>query len=385
VTIEMNLASARKRWIAIDETRGVAMALVWVSHFALTYFGYGRKTLTLSVISATTRAATPIFILVSGVMLGWLVAARRERFGQLWRRFVDRGVFLLLVAHPIIFVAHLPFAGGVLETLRWEFVTDTIGLCLIVAPGMMFAIRRRARLAAAAALYVASWSVALRWTPHGIAASVEEVLVGALHPHAMSYTFPVLQWLSVYLAASAIGEKLQEAHADTPEAGGRVAARMALALLAAGAAGLLAHLFLRGASPSPGRDILLALTELGRKLPPGPVYVLLYGGAGLALLACLAEAGRRGRLETLRGIAALVGRNSLAAFVAQYFVYYTGIVLVGPTPSPWWPVWLLASSALILAAVWRWDRAGGNRWITVGLASAEPWRSPAPPATPRFE
>jgi uncharacterized membrane protein len=357
------------RWAAIDATRGVAMVLVCLSHFFITYFAAGEEPLSIRLATVATRVATPTFILISGAMLGWIHASGRYEAAEIWRRFIDRGLFLVLVARPLIFIAHLPLAGGILATAHWEFVTDTIAVCLFIAPGITFNFSRHARISFAVVLFATSWSAALLCPIQGPAAAVTEVLFGARpHPHAMAYTFPVLQWLSVYLVGVNVGERLWEERAVSTGCAVRFAARTGLMMMTAAVLAYPAHHVLRAARPGMPSAIVFELTSLGTKLPPGPVYVLFYGGSGLVLLAAIAELERRRLLEAPRRFISLVGRNSLFAFVAQYFVYYTAMVVIRPMPSAAWPLWFLASVGMVLLMTALWNRADGNRWLTVGLA-----------------
>lgn len=54
--------------------------------------------------------------------------------------------------------------------------------------------------------------------------------------------------------------------------------------------------------------------------------------------------------------------------------------------SPFWPLLLLATALLHVAAARRWERAGGNRLLTVGypgLVRALERRAPSPSGSPR--
>ena len=95
----------------IDASRGLAMLFVFVSHFAYGFFdaelGGARETLT-----AMGMVASPAFVILSGLMLGFVYRSAPSRFGDLRRKFIDRGLFLLTIGHVLILCAHLPLGRG---------------------------------------------------------------------------------------------------------------------------------------------------------------------------------------------------------------------------------------------------------------------------------
>jgi hypothetical protein len=94
---------------------------------------------------------------------------------------------------------------------------------------------------------------------------------------------------------------------------------------------------------------------------------LSHFGVCYSLLGALSQLHQRRWLMPAQQLAATLGRNSLAAFVAQAFVYYSALGAIRPTPSAAWPLWFAASLAAVLVAVVAWERAGGPRLLTVGL------------------
>jgi hypothetical protein len=355
------------RWPVIDAARGSALIAVCVSHFALTYFARSPGSESQRLLQVLGLVATPTFLLVSGLVLGFLGAGRPS--AALRRRFLDRGVFLLVVAHAVIVVAHLPFVGGLRETLHWEFVTDTIAVCVVLGPGVVLGLGPLQRLAAAAAVYALSWVVVSLPAWPGWPGSARELLFGAFQLAHVGVSFPVIPWLCVYVAATPLGERIRALRdAGDDAAVVRVLARLALGSLGVGVLGLGLHRILPHLPAFAGQHFLVALTAAGQKLPPGPVYLALEGGLGLALLALFGQLERRGWLTGLaRGVSA-VGRSSLFGFVVQYFVYYSAVTLIRPVPSAWWPAWLVLSVALVAGAATAWDRWQLNRLFTVGIS-----------------
>jgi hypothetical protein len=359
------VAAAPSRWGAIDAVRGSAMAFVCVSHFAMTYFPPGDPR--GRWLRWVGMVATPTFVMLSGLVVGYVVRRAPGGLRAVGRGLVDRGLFLLLVAHPLIVLAHVPLAGGLRAALPWVHVTDTIGVCLILAP-LLLRLAPLHRAAAGAAVYAAGWLALGASTPPGWPAALKEVLVGSSNLRHLAYVFPIVPWLGAYAVATVIGERLTEARREGPARASRLASRLALA-----AFGLTAGL--RVASSAlrlPARHPALAAMTRMVKLPPTPAYLAFFTGVGLAMLAAFIELERREAFPWLREAAALVGRNSLAAFLAQYFVYCTGMVLLRPPVGRAWPLWMIGSAVPVVLVALAWDRIGGNRFFTVGLRPRRP-------------
>ena len=68
--------------------------------------------------------------------------------------------------------------------------------------------------------------------------------------------------------------------------------------------------------------------------------------------------------------ASAIGQSSLFTFVWQYYVYYTGLHLVHAyLPFQWaWPLYFAVTVFLVAVPALWWQRAGHNRFITVGYA-----------------
>jgi hypothetical protein len=81
----------------------------------------------------------------------------------------------------------------------------------------------------------------------------------------------------------------------------------------------------------------------------------------------------------------ILGRSSLFVFVLQFFVYYVVIFLLRLPFTPWWPLYYLASIAVIAVAARVWYVADCNRFVTVRAGDIAAWArahfSPSPPVT----
>ena len=75
---------------AIDVARGVAMLMVFLSHFSLHYLYAVAGPGWFKAQSLVTHIATPAFVLVSGIMLGLLRASRGD-FARMRDKLIDRG------------------------------------------------------------------------------------------------------------------------------------------------------------------------------------------------------------------------------------------------------------------------------------------------------
>src|SRR5262245_65843957 len=88
---------------AIDAARGAAMLFVFLSHFGLIYFTDTNATL-LALSQDIGRVATPTFMIISGVMAGYLFESRQD-FSGMRTKLRDRGLFYLVAGHLAITAA----------------------------------------------------------------------------------------------------------------------------------------------------------------------------------------------------------------------------------------------------------------------------------------
>ena len=109
------------------------------------------------------------------------------------------------------------------------------------------------------------------------------------------------------------------------------------------------------------------LTAPFSKLPPSPAYLLFYGGLAGLTLGSLLRYGERARPSRALRLLARVGRNSLFAFVFQYYVFYGLFPLLRLPYSAAWPLWFLSALALVFSITAVWDAIDGNRFITLGI------------------
>jgi uncharacterized membrane protein len=367
-------SASSERWIAIDASRGVAMVFVCLSHFATGYFASIGHPERQEFTDRISMLASPAFMLISGSMLGLLSATRStERFARVRDKFMDRGLFLIFVAHLLIVIAHLPLRDGPRAWMRWGFITDTIGVCLLVGPSIVRRLPARARLAFAGAMYTAGWWLVRAWHPTVLAMRfLKDSILGPMGTSTRLYNFPVLPWLAVYLAGTALGGAMAKRRARGESSVhlvvgvGSAATAIATTCIAVAATTLPSALI-------PTGDIFTQLSDLAspfQKLPPGPLYLLGYGGLALVMMGALMWAEERAlATRTLRAIS-LVGRASLLVFILQYYVNFVFVPLLHLPDTPWWPVFFVGSLAAIYLMTAAWMVAGLNRLITVGYPFA---------------
>jgi uncharacterized membrane protein len=364
-------AAARpRRADFIDAARGTAMLLVFLTHFAWIYFeGRGEDRLQGALL-LVGQIASPTFMGISGLMLGFLHHTRPERFAAFRVKLVDRALVLLTAVHVLETLAYLPMVGTVREAMRWAPITDAIGVCLLLGPFLVGRMAPAARVATGAALLAASWALAAAWQPEATwLRYAKETLVGATGERAYGYNFPIAPWFGFYFAATALGEWLGAAfHRDDA----RAIVRRLLALAAAGvmsgiavkvAYELACRLLDRRPLFGPLSHMLLSPFQ---KWPPAPFYFLFYGGIGCAILVGCYLLERHGRWTGYLAFVRMLGRVSLFVFVLQDWVYVAGLHALRPPLTPLWPLLFLATVALIGAASWAWYRLDGNRLLTVG-------------------
>jgi len=390
-----NPTDTRARLTGLDAARGLAMLLVCLSHFGDVYLHPVGLLAANRAFTRVTLAASPAFMLVSGLILGFLFSTHREGFDGLRRKLVDRALFLLTVAHLVIALAHVP-RFGLAGAFDFVFITDVVGVCVITGTLVVPVVRPRVRAVLAAALYAAAAHLVFLWmpAPGSVLQLVKHLLVGHqpdLEESAFVYNFPIVPWLAFYLAATALGEGLARVRAGSRGPGIAALVSLGSVLMVAGTLlrvlrPVLVHLSRPGVIGEGGA--IQFLTSPWQKLPPGPAYLLCYAGLALVLLAgCLWLCQSRPDAAVARALQ-LLGRHSLFVFILQYVVYYCVIYALHVPYTRLWPALFVAASLLHLLAAYAWQRAGGARLLTVGypplIAWAErvekvplPWRVPA--------
>ena len=355
------------------------MLFVCLSHCAMSYFDFWRPSRphvaleALGQIGTTiSLVATPTFLLLSGIVVGYLWRVNPTSLSGLKRKLLDRGLFLLVVGHVLQVVPAAVQLDSWPAALQFSFVTDAIAAAIIIGPSCVTAMRARNRLILGLALLVVSWTANCLWQPSAaIAVTLSRYAFGTPFLDLLP-GFPALPWLAVYLFGTAVGELVG--------AGGSAMAAQWL-LLRFGAASLaiglplgIARRLARLRYPDiiTKHDVISGLVSLTRKFPPGPTYLLVFGGAGLLLIAAAFAVAGSSVMTPLKRALASLGRASLLVFVLQGYVYYLLMPTISERWPLYWPIYYVTSLGLFLLAATVWNRWDGNRFLTVGL-----WRTTA--------
>jgi len=320
-------------------------------------------------------------MIVSGMMLGLLYRAHREGFRDTQVKLIDKGLFLLTVGRLLILVAHIPLAGGLHAALRWGFITDAIGVNVIVGSLLIPRVRPAGRIWLGAGAFALSWATILFWHPHNLGARMlRGAFCGELSPSdspVYADVFPLLPWFGLYLVSTSLGERLADVAATHAHRAARLFLRLGLLCGAMAAA-------LRFGWALSKRWGLVADTKIGwqhlfqqgQKLPPSPVYLLFYGGAGLIVTGGLFFAERWQPMDWFLQLTSQMGQTSLFVFIFQYYVYFSFLVIAAPAYSTVWPAYFGLSLLVVVCVDQLWYRRGLNRFFTVAGVLSPEWFVP---------
>lgn len=364
---------------SIDAARGAAMLFVCLAHFTNSYhFVSGSEVtqVTGAYLLAIAMLASPTLILVSGSVTGFLYVTRRNSFDYLRHRLLDRGVFLILIAHPILASSGWFTPEGLATTMKQGYITDVIAIAIMCGPTLVEKLRSRNRLLLAALLFSLDWVAIVAWGPQSHAAALfKHYFIGIIDPLAYGINFsafPVVPWFALYLVGTVIGERLGSLYrTEGKRRGHAFLTRLSFASAGLGiAAKTLVVLLKHSGTFSLLHPNVMRLLSSYQKFPPGPVYALFYSGIGLVVIAAILEADRRGHFKFLIGQLRQIGEASLVVYATQFYVYSVIVRGLHLPYSPLWPIaFLLTIEFLALCATY-WNTRLGNHLLTVGLTSA---------------
>ncbi len=359
---------SERRIAAVDAARGIAMILVFLSHFGDAYFQRNGATGLASWSYRVSMIAAPTFMILSGMMLGLLYRMNRLDFARTRLWMLGRGLLLITFGHALIYVPHVFYAGGFLQAMQWGFMTDTIGFSVIIGSLLITLVRRKTRLIVGAAIYIGSTCLTLLWNPESQAlCTLKDALVGQTYQNGIfGEFFAFLPWFALYFASSTLGEALATAKSeDREKTTARALYAIGVGAIVIAAVGILVARVLLAAGVAEVGGWLRILASPWGKRPPMPGYYLAYGGIGLTMLAVFLSYGGRPLLKSISGYVSVFGRASLATFVFQYFMYYGLFVVLSPPLSDWWPLYLVSSVVVLHALASAWDRRELNRILDV--------------------
>lgn len=341
------------------------MMFVLLSHFSFTYFSR-QQDATPTTLRLIGMVASPTFVLINGILIGFLCRTRTSQLIRLRTMYIDRGLLLLTVGHLLLVGSHIAY------TERFFSITDTVGVCMLLGPWIATRLSVRARLALGASAFAMSWIAVEWWHPTSIAAeTIKEAVFGTLTTSTVYvYAFPVLPWLSLDIVGSVLGSRLGDLHLeDDTEAEQRLLTRTSiLSLTSAAVISAVFHLAKYAFHSNP---LVLAFHPIASpfgKQPPSLVYLLFYGGIGVGLLSASLHLVRRAHHTPLLSLATALGRTSFVVFMLQFYVYLLGIAVVRPfLPYDFlWPLYFALSVVMIVVPALAWHRRGYNRFLTIG-------------------
>lgn len=358
------------RLTGIDAARGIAMVLVCLSHVRYAFAEISPPLYAL--LTNVTRLATPTFLLLSGFVAAYVLSGHKT---ETRISLIDRGLFVLVAGHLLL-------SWGDLRSVSvedWMFaritVTDAIAICLIVAA---LATRLPALLLAiiGGALALASWPVALYWTPEAQTERYIAVMLFNVRSDATALTdAAVVPYLGLFLIGMSLSRwSMNELTSRRYAHAARrliIVGAMAIAIVVLGVVSwLLMKRTLGLDAPEGALAFLRETLDPRHKLPPSPAYLMFYGGGGL-LIAGICLFGRPTQLvQPIVRWTSTLGRASLMCFVVQDWLIVQLPTLFGFrffASIPFWAAYLVAALLLLHALAARWDRARANRFLTVGL------------------
>ncbi|MEO1245967.1 MAG: heparan-alpha-glucosaminide N-acetyltransferase domain-containing protein [Pseudomonadota bacterium] len=370
--------STRNREQFIDATRGLAMLGVMTAHFGW-IFSSLHPEFTLGIqLSTYFEPSAPTFMLISGALLGYIYEKRQRQLGAFATKLIDRGMFLLTAGHLVIMLAYLSYAGGLAGAVTFAQIIDAIGVAIIVGPILISRLGAGARLALGVGMFAMTWLAIALWHPDSAGLQwLKDTLFGAEldRRSQWGYNFPLVPWISVYIVATALGQKLAIARIERGDA---AVIRLLLGYAAIGFATvvalklgwrLLQGQFSGDVVPGTHSYVLYSLTDVHRKWPPSPAYFVYNTSISMLLLAGLFHIEQKGWLRKSMALLTLIGQNSLFVFLVQEHVYVSWLWLANP-PMQYWALAYLVTIGVNLAALFLWVRIGATRYFTVGFGSA---------------
>lgn len=353
---------------ALDAGRGAAMLFVFLSHFLEYYLTCHGKLEQLHFLWRFTLIASPTFVLISGTTLGYLFSVKKTNFGPTQRKFIDRGLFLISIAHLLIMFSWRPmiefFHGSIWRVL---FITDTIGFCLIAGPFLISKVKPSGRLTLAVILYSLSWLIISFGNLKNVDLEIiSETFFGELKNSFLFDVFPIIPWFSLYLVGTTIGERvgfyqLNGFQKDITA----LFFKIGLSSIGFSFMIIVFHKLLKAKGIPELDETILALISSTQKDPPGLVYFLFYGGVGMIMLAVLNKLVESQLFGVVLHNLEIIGKTSLFAFVLQYFMYFSVVVWINPPYWKIWPLFFILTMFINIILIRLWDKKELNKYITV--------------------
>ncbi len=359
-------AAAARRVVEMDAVRGAAMFAVCLAHS-----GYLMSDPRVAhALKLSGMLATPTFLLLSGLVCGYLSCNVSGPVQRLRLRLIDRGLFLLVIGHLILACTHSIWMPAAVATLHSFYITDAVGLSLIVAGLLIGRVSTRTLLILGASLYGGSVALdALMFHFDINAHPFLRVLLGAPAEDQDGYVVPAIPYLGIFTVGIAAGLEFSRVRSlgVTMSQVARICQYVGLACIAVALIIKAGGRFLVPRVDPTSLPVVYFLTAPSQKLPPGPAYLLTFGGAGLVMAGTLARMAQT-RWRGIVSMFAVVGRASLITYIVQacLLVVPARIFDLPDSLLVWFAIAPASFAALWLLAYF-WDSRGYNRFITVGL------------------
>lgn len=367
------LRVSSSRVASIDAARGSAMLFVCLAHFTNSYFFQNGQERIGGELVAIGMLASPTFVMVSGLVAGFLAVTQRSSFPQFRRKLLDRGLFLLLAGHFVLALSGFGTGTGFVQAYRVEYITDAIGFAILVGPWLVATLAARSRLLLAATIFAFDWGAILLWAPSdGVAALAKQYLLGSVNRGLWEDTaggFALIPWFAVYLVGTVIGDRVGGYYASKrPRLAHLLLARAGIASVTCALGFRIGSALLRRTAPlfAQAHPTLLHFLSFHQKFPPGPVYLCLFGGAGLLLVAAVLDAGHIVAPWLMNELREL-GQASFPVYVVQFYVYGVVLHALRLPYTPFWPLIFLFTLALLVLVATAWNSKEGNRFLSIGI------------------
>lgn len=347
------------------------MLLVCLSHFALIYSS--SSGVSFDSVYYFTMIAAPTFMVVSGILLGFFYVIKRSSFELVRRDYINRGIFILIIARLFICSAHILKSHGFLESLKYVYITDAVGVNIIIGPILIIKVRPIYRIVLGFGCMILAWVIIILWEPQNNYSELfKEAIFGDWeysYFHVTHYTFPLLPWFGLYFISSYFGERLGTTASEKDNS------KTIMYLLKVGLCSITVAVLVKlifwllkyyTSWPVFKNFTIWALVNPLQKSPPSILYFLFYGGFGLFFIGYLLYLEQKKLLFFYLKMTATIGRNSLFIFIIQYYFYYTVLYAMHLHYSQIWLVYFLFSLFCIFWLSKICDSMKLNRFLTLG-------------------
>lgn len=330
--VSLSASTMRGRVLAIDVVRGLLICLITVGHSRILLSDSGLHRWLDLLIEKVTNLGTPAFTLVSGMLLGYFECTHAD-FRRIRRKYFRRGLQLFTFAHLLIAVATYPLRQ---ETsfaevyLRYWYITDTLALLFVTLPTLVPRLRPLVRISIGIACLL-SWKLLLLYPSVSppVLLLLKEFLFGVnlRGDHLLGDTYPIVPLAGLFLIGTTLGNAFARSLVrGTVDRFVRSLRRgiAPLLLLSGSFFGLWIWGKMNGGNVWGSALKLLFYPEKLASLLPFYFAIFL-----LILTRFLVRIELLGRFGTMEKVLALIGQNSLFAYVAQYFLVQTIPSLIG--------------------------------------------------------